>query len=63
MCAGERPKYQDQHDQNASGRDGVAKERQRDVTPGQLLRHDARADHRRQQEGGAQPFGEDAPSQ
>ena len=60
MRAGQRPEDQDQHDQNRAGRQRVAQERQRDVTAGKLLRHDAGADHGGEQERRAERFGDSA---
>ena len=45
MCSRKRTKYQDQNGENRSGRKRVAEEGKRIITAGELLRHDARADH------------------
>lgn len=42
--AGQRPEYRDQHNQTGAGRQCVAKERDRGVSGGEGLAHDARAD-------------------
>jgi hypothetical protein len=63
MRAGKRPEDQDQHGQNRACRYGVAQQRERDVSAGEPLGHDAGADDRRQQERGAQPFRKDTPRQ
>src|SRR5262249_32330691 len=52
-----RAEDENQHDEDRAGRDGVAEQRQRDVTARELLRHDSRADHGGQQERRAEPFG------
>ena len=49
MRAGHRTEYQDQHDQHRAGRQRVAEQRERLISARQLLRHDARADHGREQ--------------
>ena len=60
MCARDRTERQDQDGQDRAGRKGVAKQRERAVAARQLGGHDAGADHRRQQKGGAQALGDDA---
>ena len=47
MSAGDRAEDKDQHDQDRSGRDGVAEQRERNVAAGELGPHDPRADDRR----------------
>ena len=54
MRARERAEDQDQHHQDRAGRQRVAQQRERDVTARELLRHDAGADHGREQERGAE---------
>ena len=48
MRAGERAEDQDQHGQDRAGRYRVAQKRERDVSAGELLGHDAGADDRGQ---------------
>ena len=57
-CAPEiGPKHRDQDDEDGAGRQRVAEQRERDVSAGQLLGHDAGADDGREQESGAERFG------
>ena len=56
MRAGDRREDGDDDDQHGAGREGIAQERERLVPAGELLRHDARADHRHHQKEGAERF-------
>jgi hypothetical protein len=51
--------HQDQHGEDRAGRDRVAEQRERVVTARKLLRHDAGADHGRQQECSSEPLRKD----
>ena len=56
MRAGYRAERQDEDGQDRASGNGVAKERERAVAAGKPRRHDAGADHRREQKRGAQAF-------
>ncbi len=61
-CAPEiRPEREDQDDEDGAGGDGVAEQREGEVTPRKLLRHDAGADHSGDEEPGAERLGGHAP--
>ena len=61
-CAPEiGPSAQDQDDEDGAGGDGVPEQREGDVTAGELLRHDAGADHGGDEEPGAERLGGEAP--
>ena len=60
MRARHRPKDQDEDGQHRAGRQRVAEQGERHVPAGQPLGHDAGADHRGEQQGGAERFGERA---
>ncbi len=57
MRAGDRCQRRDQHEENGTGRHRIAKQSQRDIPTGKALGHDARADHRCEQECRADKFG------
>ena len=62
MRAGYRAEDGDQHHQDRAGRQRVAEQRQRDIL-GQGFRHDAGADHGRDQQRRAERFGREAARQ
>ena len=61
MRPGDRAEDQDQHDQDGPGRQGVAQKGDCVVSAGELRRHDSRADHGREKEGGPERFCSKAP--
>ena len=63
MRARDRREDGDDHDQHGAGREGVAEERQRVVPAREPRGHDARANHGRDQQRGAQRFRRQAASQ
>ena len=50
MRAGQRSENQNQDREHRAGGDGVAQERERNISAGQPLRHDSGADHRSEQQ-------------
>ena len=60
MRARERAERENENGEDRAGRQRVAQQRQRVVTAGKALRHDAGADDRGEQEGGAQTLGDAA---
>ena len=61
--AGNRSEGEDKSDQSGPRRYGVGKERNRSIAARKLFRHDARPNHRREEEGGADSFCTCSPSQ
>src|SRR6516164_1716742 len=61
MCARDRPKDQNEHREDGTGRDSVTKKSEREVTARELLRHDPGANYGRKQKSGAEPLRKDAP--
>ena len=53
----------DDDDQDRGGGDRVAEKGKRDISPGQILGHDARADHRHDEKERAERLGRQAPRQ
>lgn len=63
MRAGDGSEDQDQHREDAAGRERVAKQRDTRVPGGKRLRHDTGPDDHHEQKGGAEPFDEQPASQ
>ena len=57
MCAGDGAQNSDEHDKDGASWNGVAKQRNRDVTTGELRRHDPGTDDGRDKQSGAKRLG------